>query len=579
MITKDNYGRYQELFEKVNKLFNYTGTGDEIHDINDYFTALGDIKEKVQLGENKEFDPYLLILPNDEGIFEIDANSRKINIPNDFAKNGVGVQGDELAEIVYFSIDRYFDTTDLYDKDIFVQWEAANGDKGLSVTINKTLYFLPNKVVFGWPITKEMTKKSGNIKFAVRFYERKTEPSTGEISLVYSFSTLTATVKISPALDFNIDTPDDADILKPIDKNATIYGLMRNSEAIGLDATAVAPTFETESFIPADFDAKYDVGEIFEGRAMFKPEDNEDTMGSISYVWHRIDKNKTDTVIGVGKYLYKPNEDISRKTYDIYFEKSGDNYKTYLGSIPPEEGTIVYKRYASYTPDKAGYYYITATNTAGRGNSKSINSNSWLIAFAESPVVVCSDELKHTIITNEAGATLAPEISVEDGGELSYKWYYGENKLSHTLSLLPDENQAQLTNQKAEGYYQVVVTNSKNSDIAITQSEEMRLTMPASDIPDSSTWLYYADDKISDITDLYTGCTIKVELRSPLTYSDELRYQWFVRNSNKEWVPIDGATDKTFIAATTGRYRVKLINEYNNQIKEQESKDFVVSSN
>ena len=61
-----------------------------------------------------------LILPRDEGLFEIDANSRKINIPAEFSRNGVGVQGDELAEIIYFSIDRYFDTTDLYDKDIFV---------------------------------------------------------------------------------------------------------------------------------------------------------------------------------------------------------------------------------------------------------------------------------------------------------------------------------------------------------------------------------------------------------------------------------------------------------------------------
>lgn len=576
MITKDNYGRYQELFDKVNALLNYTD-GDEIHDINDYFTALGDIREKVQLGE-KDFDPYLLILPNDEGIFEIDANSRSINIPSDFARNGVGVQGDELAEIVYFSIDRYFDTTDLYDKDIFVQWEAPNGDKGLSITINKTLFFLPNKVVFGWPITKEMTKKSGNIKFAVRFYERQTNASTGEISLVYSFSTLTASVKISPALDFNINTPDDADILKPIDKNATIYGMMRNSDAVGLDATAVAPTLEVESFAPADFNAKYDVGQDFEGRAMFKPEDSEDTMGSISYIWHRVDKNKIDTSVGVGTYLYKPNTDASRKVYDIYFEKQGDNYKTYLGSIPPEEGTTVYKRYASYTPDKAGYYYFVATNTAGRGNSKSTNSNSWLIAFAETPKIVCSEDLKHTIITSGDGVTLAPEISVDDGGALTYKWEYGENKLNHTFVVLPDEKSAALSNLKTEGYYRITVINSKNNDTNSERSEEMRVTMPASSLPDSSTWTYQSNGAPANPAKLSVRSgpiSIKATFE-PLKYSDGLKYQWYKADDDDSYVEIEGANKEELTVSVGGYYRVKIINEYNKDTKEATSTDFIV---
>jgi hypothetical protein len=134
-------------------------------------------------------------------------------VPDSFATNGLGVQGDELAEIVYFSIDRYFDIIDLYDKEIFVQWEAppapgsppnAKGDQGLSVTINKTLSYEAGKVVFGWPITSDITKYPGNVKFAVRFYERGTD-SNGKTILTYSFSTLNAMAKINPALDFIIN--------------------------------------------------------------------------------------------------------------------------------------------------------------------------------------------------------------------------------------------------------------------------------------------------------------------------------------------------------------------------------------
>ena len=41
------------------------------------------------------------VLPLDEPHFTIDLNTRAIKIPNEFRKNGIAVQGDDLAEIVY----------------------------------------------------------------------------------------------------------------------------------------------------------------------------------------------------------------------------------------------------------------------------------------------------------------------------------------------------------------------------------------------------------------------------------------------------------------------------------------------
>ena len=46
------------------------------------------------------------VLPLDEDVFEIDANTRLIKVPSSFATNGISVQGDEVAEVIYFEINR-----------------------------------------------------------------------------------------------------------------------------------------------------------------------------------------------------------------------------------------------------------------------------------------------------------------------------------------------------------------------------------------------------------------------------------------------------------------------------------------
>ena len=77
--------------------------------MNEYFSQIANLAE---------IDLKYTILPLDEETFDIDANSRKITIPNSF-KSGVGVQGDQVAEIIYFKINRYFDATDLNTQNIY----------------------------------------------------------------------------------------------------------------------------------------------------------------------------------------------------------------------------------------------------------------------------------------------------------------------------------------------------------------------------------------------------------------------------------------------------------------------------
>lgn len=555
MITKDIYGRYDEFFKQVNDLLKLDGD-DIVGDINDYFTVLGDIRDKVT---KEGADPYFLILPNDEPLLKIDANTRKIDTKGWEA--GIGTQGDELAEIIYFSIDRYFDTADLYDKDIFVQWENAVGDAGLSATINKTVNYLsaPNKLVFGWPITSDITKSAGNIKFAVRFYTRNNPSSGEEYKLYYSLGTITATLKVNPSLDMSIENPDTTDY---IDKKWIIYEMMRNSTVPGLDVTAVAPTFETPT--PA-FNQAFNLGDEelpFKIRAKFDSKDDKSGMGTISYSWYRLDKNQenkialneTDGVLDV----YVENTDTSRDEYDRYYTKNTKGeYITYTGSIPPEEGIEVYKLFATLTPNKAGYYYAVATNKAGRGNQKESESGRWLIAFAVDPQFEYPSNIKHTIIpTSGEGATLSPTVTVSDSGELSYQWY---------RHITTDEEPEKLTGKTeaslsttVEGYYSLEVTNNKNESKAVVMSDDMRVTYPAGNITNPVFWINSVSSQEPGGTfeDVSIGDTLSIQHGTER--SDYVTYQWYVSDS----ILPDVNTDKCTVTKA-GRYKVTITNIYN----------------
>ena len=83
--------------------------GEQSLDIGQYLSRLSELYAK---------SPRFVRLPvyedghEDEEIFEINANARTIAVPRSFASNGVGVVSDELAETLWFRINRYFDLKD-----------------------------------------------------------------------------------------------------------------------------------------------------------------------------------------------------------------------------------------------------------------------------------------------------------------------------------------------------------------------------------------------------------------------------------------------------------------------------------
>lgn len=199
-----------------------------ISSLNEYFAYLKDIVE-VAAQESTDAARFYVRLPLDEDVFAINANTREIVVPRNFENNGIGVQGDELAEVVYFTIDRFFDMIDLASEDIHIaiQWELTqNGEqvRGFSCNFGKDIESIPGTIIFGWPISHELTETPGTIRFAVRFYSI----DTNKQSFKYSLTTLPATVRINPSLDHEIiekskEEIDYGNLITSRIKNAGIY--------------------------------------------------------------------------------------------------------------------------------------------------------------------------------------------------------------------------------------------------------------------------------------------------------------------------------------------------------------------
>jgi hypothetical protein len=201
------FTRLEEYFTRMQTLSaKHVG---EVQNIVDIF----DEKNNVYYAKYAKF----LMLPLDETPFEINANSRQITVPDNFRKYGVSLHGDQIAETLLFRVDRFFDFQDLLNTTILVQWtrpgkEAESEREGVSLITLVDYETEPGKIWFGWPLTSDITKEAGELKFSVRFLRKNS--SSGNIS--YSLNTLTTQVTIKPALHPNLNnnlTMDEASIL------------------------------------------------------------------------------------------------------------------------------------------------------------------------------------------------------------------------------------------------------------------------------------------------------------------------------------------------------------------------------
>ena len=487
MITKDT-SLYSELFEKANNLLGYTENNElYIKDIDMYFRNLGYIAERAN-GDISYF-----MLPIEEPLFEINANTRNITIPDEF-KNGISVQGDEIAETIFFSIDRYFDTTDFYSDYIVpvIQWKYADEkDYHLSATTGKVVIEDKNsktggtiKVVFGWPVSSEVTERATNIQFGVRFYtivneagELITNPADyADGTLEYSFSTLNALTRINPSLEVKLDSGD----FDYVNKTDLIWRRMRNSSPADLNLQAIMPIleyYEPGEGAIVDLDgenyilkvkATYPSGTVNSrlGKQIYQIIRGENELVAEGEVVSVYD-NSINGPFGIDYLL---SEDKTRNSTDIYYTlETADGDLIYKVYDEPNLQGELYERVFTYPVEKAGKYHVQIINRLSGNNEASIKTGIFEIAMPEQPIF-SSDENAYRAILR--GEPVVLKLIVSNEENTTYQWYKDNLPIEGATTNEYNANDI--------GDYSLEATNFRNNEIAKIMSNIVRVTEPAS---------------------------------------------------------------------------------------------------
>ena len=144
--------------------------------------------EYLQHIVNSYNPPNILIrIPAYEPIYDIDLNTRTVSSPT-----FLGVEADHEAEILFFLMDRYYDNVDLSECIGVIQFKNAKNEEYMYVIPAYDINSYPNKILMAWNIQSPITKYSGTVYYAFKFF--KMDKTSGE--LLYEINTMTAKSKV-----------------------------------------------------------------------------------------------------------------------------------------------------------------------------------------------------------------------------------------------------------------------------------------------------------------------------------------------------------------------------------------------
>lgn len=576
-------------------------SGEQITTLEEYFCYIADLRA---------IDKKFIILPleDEENFFHIDANTRTVEVPESFKKNGISVQGDAIAEMLYFKIDRYFDMDDLGEKDVFIEWRLpadaeGNRKQGVSVPYVINTELDPGHVIIGWPVRAELTEIPGKIEFAVRFY---TIPDEGTYAdrLVYSFATLVASADIKPSLDLDIEKIAlDGSALNSED---LIGSRLENSESKDdVTPTPVTPEWIEELFsnLPQEAELIEDDGnDLYKTYAIYLTDKDtgEETdglytvqakisdAGRLSYTW--IKRDEAGEVIldyaGGNSSIFvevDPETGYVDSAPDRVYYLAADaqgNHEEYIftDEIPTpkaakDAGIVLYERKAQivmncYGTNVLGTYQARAVNRLGRKTARAFSSIA-LVEGPDKPVIVT--DLGENAVFEENKAEIAIEASTDTHSYVTYQLYrsntldgdyiaFGNVSNSNEFTIMgtpysEDAPDADL----GDGYYYVEVSSKLNSVVEKVNGEPIRVTYPASPVAITNSEPNY---NVGSVTghDINKPLTIEVELHpseeGKRTEADSIAYQWYKYvGPTEDQIKID--LDK----AEKGEYMVSTIDE------------------
>lgn len=566
--------------------------------LEEYYTRIGDLailhSENVKGTKNNEgyskYSKYLM-LPMDEihgnNVFSIDPNSRAINVPASFSRNGVSVTGDELAETLLFEIDRFFDTTDLVTTDIYVQWTNPKGDEGASKITMVDYNSKPGKLLFGWPLTSKVTvenanQTNGQLKFAVRFFKRE-GGEEGKGRITYSLNTLPATVTIKQALytnwndDLDIDDPA-AELAVAIENGPASDGPSAEFPVIYQNLAAMAyldegPADEEKTSVNLQIRAVTMDSGIRRYEWTFKPSyiENNTIVSGSSEVYRKKEEyvKTTDTTMNTSKKYYKDLGEGGFKTYDP--EVDGDFATAKDNLFEPCSNHFVSWEEGKHV---TGTYSVKAYNRVGKSE---VNRDSAIITiphptdihFAEDGDLKADEWLS----ADEEGALIIKPLRVVTAAAPEktttvYKWEYADtvNGAMAELMTPPDEEGISVPQSvsaslevNTPGWYRVTATASLNEEELYVVSATSRVLAPI-----KAPAIYPDRNKDGDeqkAIDIADGeqAALEVELKGGLEgplMSDRITYQWFRNKPDMNGTPVT-VDDEDIISITDGKMVVQ----------------------
>ena len=126
-------------------------------------------------------------LPQDEPLYSIDWNTRKIDAPT-----FLSVEADHSAEIIFFVMDRYYDSIDLANMVGLIQFRNAKNEEYYYVIPYYDTTSMDQKIIIPWNIQSPVTKYGGSVSFSIKFF--KCDVLSGK--LLYEINTLVARSKV-----------------------------------------------------------------------------------------------------------------------------------------------------------------------------------------------------------------------------------------------------------------------------------------------------------------------------------------------------------------------------------------------
>ena len=509
---------YQKLYEDIDKASNGEIQIDNLESFFGYIQEIGELDKKF------------LRLPLDEPLFEIDANSRKITIPSDFAANGLSVQGDHLAETVFFSIDRYFDYMDLNNCNIRINWKIGDVS-GQSINFSKSVDAEPGKIIFGWPVAKDLTGKSGTLSFAVEFYIER------DNVISYSLNTLISTINIKEGLVLINPTVINVndDILNMLQNSSfgegeaevlnlewLTKGLVTNPDStVALEFINLAGNAtdngdsQTLSSVPVKLYARAQAGAA--DIKYSTPAGKDDPVDEYVLVSKKDENDKRIPLDPTGTYYIKEGS-----AYNIASSEDVRTWNNLEIAIPNK--SELYARYSTIEVNGVGEYYIQAQGIIFDKDNKKIGQG----VLKPTPVVICPepDAPAEIIITSDnsnledegydidlsmadsiaflTGDTVtltatasgydnkdayeAPDVGVEPKALVQYTWYKDGNETPVNTSkwIRSTKNNSFVVNE--EGKYVVGVKTFLNGKTTLdeTKSKEYIVSPLASKIEENS---------------------------------------------------------------------------------------------